>query len=247
MKSLFLLALLGLSSVGNSALPEHSLFVVMGGRTSCGSKQPPAAGIGMHRPFQKMVGELKKENPNANIDYLVSCLNSSPPPSAKAPYITSEDPKKSHEGNANVLESEISRLAAKYDDTEIFMVGHSYGGWLAMYLAERTPLKNGIRAFFTVDAISTLCGPMEYVFGSDYCHQAPRDRDNTAIVKNSRRWVNFYQDDDGMLHSSDIPEATNHRIDFRGAHTQIDNDPRTWEIIKSEVRGVRIAPVVAQR
>lgn len=81
--------------------------------------------------------------------------------------------------------------------------------------------------------------PWASFLGAD-CNQAPVDLDNAAIQKQTLRWINYFQTQDASLHSSAIDAAENIEIRFRGPHTMIDKDVRTWKSIHDAVtRAIR--------
>ncbi len=235
---LFLGIVLVLATTTSFAAPSQMLFVVMGGYKSCGSAHPAPNGIGMYAPFKKMISSVRSADPEAQVHYLISCLNSEAPPNGKAQYLTSEDPNRVLSGNANVLMNEVERLAEGKENLAVFIAGHSYGGWLSMYLGEKLRLKAPILGLFTVDPIGPACGPMQVVFGGSACKKAPTDLNNLAIRTNVANWVNFYQNQDSWLHSGEIKEAENMHVQYRGPHTEIDSDARTWNRITTAVVAV---------
>jgi len=239
MKKIILVFALGVVFSGISALATPSsdvLFIVMGGRTSCGSSDPEPTGLAMYANFTGMLKDLKSRLPERNFHFLVSCFNSDAPPDGEALFITSEQPTVTQTGNAEAMRSQIETFAASKEGMTTFVIGHSYGGWLAMYLGQNLKLSRPIDGLFTIDPISPECGPLGYILGAAECHEAPTDLDNATIRKQTKQWTNFYQDQDGWLHSSEIAEADNVHLQYRGQHTQIDVDPRTWSGISDKVK-----------
>lgn len=227
-----IVAVLGLCLFVCSVGHADALFVIMGGYQSCSQGGPKA--IGMHAPFQKMLGIIRANDSSVKTHYLVSCIGSEAPPNGRMEYYLSDAPGKFLTGNAADLMNEIETLYRDKGEPTVFIAGHSYGGWLAMYLAER--LKVGkIGGLFTVDPIGTACGPLQYLFGGKACKEAPQDRNNPLIADNTNSWVNIYQDADSRLHSSPIPQAENLLVEYRGPHTEVDSDERTWQRISSVV------------
>jgi pimeloyl-ACP methyl ester carboxylesterase len=225
-----------LASSAWATQPSDVLFVIMGGRTSCGSGNPAATSIGMYKPFASMLNDFKTKYREVKFHYLVSCLNTDPPPDGEAPFVTSENPGKEESGDARIFRSYIQNwVNSGKGEPAVFIVGHSYGGWLAMHLAETLSLPQKLDALVTVDPISTECGPAGVVLGSSACSGAPTDLNNVAIKSHAGRWVNFYQDSDWWLHSSSIPEAENYHVGYHGPHTEIDADARTWKVIRDVV------------
>src|SRR5690606_20393332 len=134
------------------------------------------------------------------------------------------------------VKDEIETIAKAHPKIKVFIAGHSYGGWSAMFLSEKLPATIDIQALFTLDPISPACGPFEVIFGSSDCHQAPKDLNNSAIKNRLQAWVNFYQTDDSWLTSSEIPEAENHHIKYTwGPHGDLDSDSRVWKRVQEVV------------
>lgn len=119
--------------------------------------------------------------------------------------------------------------------THVFVVGHSYGGWLAMKLAETYGGANDkIKTLHTIDPISKeLC----YFNNVSECLSAPRDFDvasRTRIRENTGVWVNAWQDTTFFLHSSAIAEA-DENPKYDAEHWDIDNDDSLWESLNEKV------------
>ncbi len=191
----------------------------------------------MYPQFSAMLKDLRIRLPAQHFHYLVSCLNSEAPPDGTAVYITSEEPTKEQTGNAEDMRKQVEKFASSSKESlATFVIGHSYGGWLAMYMGENLRLGHSIDGIFTVDPISPECDPSGFIFGAAACHQAPTDLDNKAIQKSTNLWMNYYQDQDAWLHASSIPEAQNVHFQYRGQHTQIDIDPRLWSSINEKVK-----------
>ncbi len=119
--------------------------------------------------------------------------------------------------------------------THVFVVGHSYGGWLSMKLAETyNGAKDKIKTLHTIDPISKkLC----YFDNVSECLSAPRDLDATArsrIRDNTDMWVNAWQDTTFFLHSSAIEEA-DENPKYEAEHWDIDNDDGLWETINEKI------------
>jgi len=195
--------------------------------------------MGMYAPFKTFLEQLKSTKPDVKIHYVVSCLNDSPPPKGEGQFITSQDPDTIQYGDSTKIRDEVEALTKNTSDMPVILIGHSYGGWASMYLTETIRPSIRISALFTLDAISTECGPFQVVMGSAPCKQAPKDLNNKLIIKRVNHWENFYQNQDSWLHSSEIPEALNHLMTYRGPHTQIDSDPNVWNLIRIGVLNLK--------
>jgi pimeloyl-ACP methyl ester carboxylesterase len=237
MKKITLFLVFGISLLlgeAQAATPSQVSFIVMGGRTSCGSGDVEPAGLAMYKPFLAMLSDLQASYSTQKFQYLVSCLNTDPPPDGEVLYITSEQPTVTQSGDTDELVKQtLSRFGS---DEATFVIGHSYGGWMAMYITQNLKSTQKLAGLYTIDPISPNCGPAEVVFGGDECSQAPTELDNVAILNQTNRWLNFYQDSDDWIHSSSIPQAENTYEDYHGPHTEIDVDTRTWSTISAAVK-----------
>ena len=233
--SLFVFGFLIITLNAEAAPASNDVFfLVMGGRTSCGSAPAPV-NQALYTPFMTMLKTLKTEFREQKFHYIITCLNASAPPSGQTQYITSEDPSNVQTGDSDEVLAEADKALLTYGNASVFVIGHSYGGWMAMYVGDKLG-KGQLDGLFTVDPIGPKCGPSGVIFGSSACHSAPDDLDNAAIKNHTKRWVNFYQDQDTWLNSSAIADAENVHIQYRGPHTEIDKDPRTWSGINDAVK-----------
>ncbi len=212
---------------------DEIIVVALGGYTSCGSGGPTS--MGMYTPVKKLIDDLKVVRAERRVHYVIGCLDSAAPPKGKGQFISSRLRGKAYSGDTSDIQREIETISKSSPNAPIFLAGHSYGGWQAMYLSTRLPAAITISGLYTIDPISNKCGASEVIFGSQECRRAPREFDNLAIQKRVGDWRNLYQDQDSWIHSSEISEAKNHHIVYRGPHTEIDADERTWDLIKSSV------------
>lgn len=133
-------------------------------------------------------------------------------------------------------EDYISKLHNKMEEfTDVYVIGHSYGGWLSMKMIE---LWQGsptlIKYLYTIDPISKrLC----FFDNPKDCVSAPKDIGAEArqhIKDNTELWVNPWQQKTIFLHSSAIPQADeNPRFDI--SHWEIDNVSDIWNGLKSRL------------
>jgi hypothetical protein len=119
--------------------------------------------------------------------------------------------------------------------THVFVVGHSYGGWLSMKLAETyTGAIDKIKTLHTIDPISKeLC----YFNNVSECLSAPRDikKDAREHIRDvTQTWANAWQNMTFFLHSSAIEEA-DQNLKIEAEHWDIDNDESLWETISHQV------------
>ncbi len=211
------------------------LFVALGGYSSCNKTGPTS--IGMYNNFQEFLTKVKQSRPDTNIRYLVACLGDVKPPKGQGQFITSENPDTIQHGDTTRVRDEIESLTKLSNDMKVFIVGHSYGGWMSMYLPSIISPTINIAGLFTLDPISYKCGKSQVVLGGSACKQAPKDLNNQEILQRVGLWENFYQNQDTWLHSSSIPEANNHLMKYRGPHNKVDRDPTVWNIITDDVVG----------
>jgi len=234
-----LVALAGFSMGGWAAGPDKALFVILGGYNSCENSSRsdlPPLGIGMAPGFSKVLKTAQTKNRARTFQYIIGCLEDSPPPSGEGLFVHSRDAKKLLYGDTKQILKEVEAIAKAEPGTAVFVAGHSYGGWMSMYLASQFSKDVNLQGLFTLDPISPACGPAEVVFGDDACHQAPRDLDNKKIKAKTAAWVNFYQTDDSWLTSSSIGEAENHHVNSSwGPHGDLDSDSKVWKRVEDVV------------
>lgn len=125
----------------------------------------------------------------------------------------------------------------------VYVWGQSHGGWTAMSLIANVEGLN-YRMLTTVDPISVAeCGPLVFSGGvvtgsAEGCRRAPRDLGGfyPLIAERVDRWINWYQDEFSLLHSSAISHADeNIKRSFdapwwipMGAHSMTERDPLMW-------------------
>lgn len=136
---------------------------------------------------------------------------------------------KTDEGYLDVIHEQLEHFS------HVFVVGHSYGGWLAMKLASSySGIADKIKTLHTIDPISKeLC----YFDNISECLSAPRDIEQPArehIRNVTETWMNAWQDATFFLHSSPITEADENKK-YESEHWDIDNDQDLWEEIHRQV------------
>lgn len=234
---------LGLSlwclGVQSATTPQKVLFVGIGGHGSCGrstDSNTPPLGISLAPGFQSTVSATRTRNRSLEVFTLLACLESEAPPDGELQYILSTQ-KQAHVGNLHDVKAALEAFLKKHPGITVYLTGHSYGAWSSMYLAENLQGQMDLRGLFTIDPIGPDCDVFGVVFGGSACHSAPTDRDNKAIKKRAKHWVNFYQDEDSWISSSEIAEAQNHHITFEwGPHGDIDAEKAVWKTIDETVR-----------
>lgn len=215
--------------------PTDVLFVTLGGYSTCNNTGP--TGIGMYRPFQAFLSKVKEQNAKTNIHYIVTCLPDVKPPKGQGQFISSQNPEKTQYGDTYRIRDEIEAIAKQSNDMQVYITGHSYGGWMSMFLTTNLSPTVKIKGLFTLDPISTKCGPSQVVLGGKACKQAPVEFDNKGLLARVGYWENFYQRQDAWLQSSSIPEAINHLMKYRGPHNSVDRDQAVWNMISDAILG----------
>lgn len=126
-------------------------------------------------------------------------------------------------------EALIEQAMAGLDANQrVFVIGHSYGGWIAMKIAERFTSQSGqLAGLITIDAISRK--GCTYSNWSN-CLAAPQDFSKESLdeVKtNTRHWANFYQTTTPYLHSGSIAQA-DVNLELQASHFTIDTNEAVW-------------------
>jgi len=140
---------------------------------------------------------------------------------------------------------DVVRQAAQAagESAPVYVWGQSHGGWTAMNLVASVDDVN-FRTLTTVDPISVVdCGPMVFSGGvltgySEGCRQAPNDLKPVypVIAKRTKSWINWYQIEFSILHSSAITHASQnikrkYNADWwvpMGSHAMTEGDPVMW-------------------
>ena len=230
------------------AASNAPLLIFHGGRGSCKYSSHTEGrspyGMSLYRSFYALHQKLRRHYGKGEIKYLVGCFGYRSPLNEPSLYFTSEDPKTIQVAQPGELPEIVQELMASNPYRPIYIAGHSYGGWRAMRLAERLGHLYDIRGLYTMDPISPVnCGTFQFLTGYKGCKEAPTDLDRERIKENSQIWVNFYQNRDKGLHSSEIEEATNLHLTYKkdppsksgACHPYADEDPRVWKIIHRAV------------
>lgn len=222
------------ATISESPPPRKAMVVSMSGYTSCRAErghhngESGPMGTGFYAEATA-VGNSIFEKTGLTPDIFASCYN------LDKELITSStlNPAEANVQDDQEYLNELRSVMASY--TDVYVVGHSYGGWLAMKLMEGwSGSPEAVKALYTLDPISReLC----FFDRPEYCQSAPRDilatgrqhiRDNTVV------WVNPWQDETFFLHSSAIPQADEnpkHRVQ----HHEIDSVKSIWENLKSRI------------
>jgi hypothetical protein len=226
---------------GNS--PEVPYYVILGGNHSC---RRALASMGHESPYETPMYQNFERNLLDNfkvnfypIHYLVSCYDKK----RKIFYATSQDPTTILPAAEQTIRDVI--LSETLPGQRIILVGHSYGGWLAMQLAADIAPQRPIVGLFTLDPISALqCTPKLL----DGCKQAPTDigpQTQQAIAQSVGVWENFYQTQTKLLHSSAIPAASVNTL-VQASHITIHSNAAIWSRVFQADR-IQVAPQYGQQ
>lgn len=219
------------TSTKNADQPPRPLLVAMAGRSTCddsGVEGAPAGPAGSKVYKKALIAAVKLEQVfGVKPSIITTCFtgNSELMESASASQwvvTTPTDDEFFADAQAQMTEA-----------THVFVIGHSYGGWLAMKLVDAHSSldssrdTDSVKALFTIDPISkNLCS-----FTSPRgCFSAPEDFDTAArgrIKDTTGIWVNPWQDTTVYLHSSAITQADrNPKFDL--AHNSIPESEVIW-------------------
>lgn len=221
------------SETAGSDDSEGLLLVLLGGNASCiedADGQPSPEWMDMQGPFRdlaKHASDNQGRGPRR-----VSMLSTCHQLDSLLHWTTSDrhdDPSIADlQRTGEIIES----FRVSTQSRHVILIGHSYGGWLAMKLASAAEIM-GLEGLFTIDPISRVHCSVSRPLG---CTAAPQDFDSDArdrIAQVSGRWINFWQNRTLYLHSSIIPEANaNQQID--AGHTAIDNHAAVWSTITKQ-------------
>ena len=234
---------------GNNTVP---ILGFMSGYNSCPSWYGDVHGTNMGIAAKRLLRRIKRETKAPAVEYVVSCF---PRSASKVRFVTSYDRGEYlYHGYVDHIVEEITTLARKHPDHKVYLAGHSYGGWLAMYVVTQLPSWVNVGVVATIDPISTVnCAPSTFVrsyLSSSFnlrpasgCTQAPTDLSQRYIARRSGSWLNFYQAMYPLLHSGYIGHAhANEMYDYQTgyleefqAHVMIEEDARIWIRYNREV------------
>jgi len=218
--------------------PIAPLFLILGGRFSCKkSREYPDAtspyGIDMAPDFQAMREELK-DLYRGKIVFIYTCFKIS---AARIYWINSRAPGQVSYGTLGDTVAAIRTEMAIVPDRQAVVVGHSYGGWLALKsilnLDERET--KPIHSLFTIDPIDmTSCIEFDITGCRIGLGLAPTNL-LSKIKSSTDRWINFYQTGDWLIRSARVPNADfNIRVD--DSHIKIDSNPSVWKSIQRHLK-----------
>jgi hypothetical protein len=149
---------------------------------------------------------------------------------------------------------------------DVFLAGHSHGGWMAIRTAYQLSLNSNVQIqhLLTIDPISyELCASSWFPYhvltntvrwwGTPHdCHRAPRDLEHledTVARATETRWTNIYQETMPYVTSGPIRQATRNftyqsksTFDWLTAHRAALLDSTTWTTFYRELSAFSQSP-----
>jgi pimeloyl-ACP methyl ester carboxylesterase len=200
------------------------VLIFSGGRGSCGSDEAEGGflttGNYIRPAFDRYLEVIKSRR--SKVSSFITCFEKS---DTKMALADDADPQIARSIVFEDLFTELQKKVSAIENPSVYLVGHSYGGWLAMQLASSLDKKANIRLLATIDPISRVtCGTDNFtkwgidgLFSGNWfaeeiegCDSYPKDisaANRSAIKKRTVNWVNYFQTSYRILHSSAIPEA----------------------------------------
>lgn len=218
------------------------LLIGAGGWRSCDDGNPFKQRI--YDSFKNLAKDLSE---HADVDFLIACLFNVTPAKNVANLWYSSSDEQVYRIKARDFPFYTKQHITQTRPDQVYVVGHSYGGWVALRLPEAGVPTDAI---FTLDPIDARdCLPVDNFFlglgvESSNCKRFP-DMDYSAISANTKRVYNIWQPL-GPIHSTPISSgiAANWQLDinhssFQGlqaekvtyAHRMIGSDPKAWGIV----------------
>lgn len=223
--------------------PPKILLVGAGGWKSCGTSMNPFD----QRIFDSFKTLAQDLSAHAEVDYLAACLHNVTPAKNVANLWYAGKDGQVYKVKARDFPYYVQQHIDQTRPTQVYFVGHSYGGWVALRLAEAGVKANAVFALDPIDA--RACLPVDNFFlglgvESADCKRVP-DMDYGAIEGATKRIYQLWQPL-GPIHSTvmDSGIAVNHQLDinhssFGGlqtekvtyAHRMIGSEPTAWGIV----------------
>lgn len=236
----------GATTTSGAAVP---VLAFLGGYTSCGKKNgadDPTA-MALAEPFTAIKAKVAQTLGGTPPASVLSCYSTD---YANVRYVTSTTGDKVHLDDVDGFVDAVEQLALKAGGP-VFIVGHSYGGWTAMYLATRLDQKVKLGGVVTLDPISKVeCTPDKFISttlglgGGEGCQRAPADftaQQVSFIAERTPSWLNYYQTDVAQLHSGEIQGAKNSHKQYSSGgfqpHSDVAADPAVLSEISALILG----------
>lgn len=224
----------GGSSVMDASTPTHKiLLVASGGWGSCGGPYDQR----IWDSFSVLVKDLSA---NAKVDYMISCSNNVSPAKNVANIWYGGPDGQVWKIKARDFPTYINDHINKTKPTQVYMIGHSYGGWVVLNAAAAGVPSTAIFGLDPIDAAE--CLPVNNFFlglgiSSAKCQVAP-SFDYNFISRKTQRIFNLWQPL-GPIHSTPINHAIAHSKEFDINHSsfgglQVQKDTYAHRMIGSE-------------
>ncbi|MEZ4743489.1 MAG: hypothetical protein R3B45_13770 [Bdellovibrionota bacterium] len=197
------------------------------GNNSCNSDAGELGFDGIYGQILDLQRRLVEEG-HAEVEYFVTCYTNG---ANKISYLNSWEQRPKLLQEESVVREKVFEKLRSLHHAKSLMVGHSYGGWLAMSLAKSLSAEEELGYFYTLDPISKKnCNFSDL----DGCNEAPRDilpemREHIAV--STDEWNNYYQDNTWFLHSSAISHASSNVKLADADHFDIDEHGAIWQDI----------------
>jgi len=222
-----------------------STLVFSGGWNSC---NPDAKRTDVYRRAVKLLESRASIGLFYNV--VATCYKVNPD---KIYVYSSKTSGKVASSGRNELYRELKAITRNSASQSISLVGHSYGGWLAMKAAINLSSQVTVDGLATLDPISQEDCSIKKAISSPYrlfvaiykgCVRAPDDINYGLIALQVKWWDQFYQSNSRLLHSSNISEAhSNHHLDYSynrvlkpfTAHMEADSDDRAWNVFSDKL------------
>lgn len=219
--------------------PTKPLLIVMGGFSTCGEHREHGkreTPLGMElRGYEAALRREIESDRGIVFDVILSCYTKL----AELRFVHSFDNyKKLHtEVTYGTFIDHLHQQIALHPNT--FVIGHSYGGWLAM----KTTASYGgpdehIKTLYSIDPISRKTCLLENPVSWGNCTIAPpdiKDDQRNMIQQVTEHWSNYWQNKTFYLHSSKIDQA-DVNVKVNASHTEIDNSDQVWSEQLADIR-----------
>ncbi len=233
--ALFAVVGCGSGNPGGSRLMDSSdsvFLAVFGGNQSCkvddaGIRSP--RGMDMYEPFRVLSEKLTIDH-GWNVTWLLTCHDSD----AAVKWVSSNAPEQMQSMTIAQVAPKIQDLVAANAPAQVYLAGHSYGGWLALKAGLALDEEVNVEGLFTIDAISrpncSFANPAQ-------CTQFPSDvtpAQRLTLKERTDTWVNFYETQTSFLHSSPAAEA-DENLQIATTHTAIDSHVSVWNRLTARI------------
>ena len=222
------------------------VVLFLGGYTSCprnseGNEDPRTMDlISMFDGAKAGVADISGLNETR---YLLSCYGFDP---ESISYVLSSDPDKVRFKKVADMEADFAKLIKDLPNLVIFVTGHSYGAYTALKLISGAAKETTFAGLVTLDAISKVgCTPanaLPAILGGTpvpkECLEAPADintEEQKLILSKSPTWLNYYQTDSIILHSSEFASAQNFKMHYEGTGINPHMDVLYDEAVENSV------------